>query len=80
LHRIYNREVSCPGNKSIIKDSFNGLLFSSEDDFFKKAESLIKNEKLRERLGKKAKEILRKNFSFKEEIRAYVGVYREILG
>ena len=58
------------GNRSIIKDNYNGLLFSSENDFFKKAGALIKNKKLRERLGRKAKEILRKNFSFKEEINA----------
>ncbi|MCH8004007.1 MAG: glycosyltransferase family 4 protein [Nanoarchaeota archaeon] len=63
------------GNKSIIKDNFNGLLFNSKNDFIKKAEMLIKNKKLRLRLGKKSKEILKKNFSFKEEIEDYVGVY-----
>jgi len=65
------------GNRSVIKNNYNGLLFSSENDFFRKAEALIKNKKLRERLGRKAKEILRKNFSFKEEIDDYVGVYGE---
>jgi len=63
------------GNRSIIKDNFNGLLFSSEKDFIKKSEMLIKNKKLRERLGKNSQEILKKNFSFKEEIDSYVKVY-----
>jgi len=63
------------GNRSIIKDNFNGLLFKSENDFVKKAEMLIKNKNLRTKLGKKAKEILKKNFSFKEEIDSYVKVY-----
>jgi len=67
------------GNSSIIKNNFNGLLFNSKRDFFKKAEQLIKDKKLRDRLGKKSKEILRKNFSFKEEIRKYVKVYEGIL-
>ena len=67
------------GNRSIIKDNYNGMLFSSEDDFFNKAETLIKNKKLRLRLGKKAKEILKKNFPFKEEIEGYVMVYEELV-
>lgn len=67
------------GNRSIIKENINGLLFSSEDDFFRKAETLIKNKKLRISLGKKSKEISRKNFSFKEEINAYVDVYEKIV-
>jgi len=67
------------GNRSIIKNNINGLLFSSDYDFFIKAEALIKNRKLRDKLGKKAAEILRKNFSFKEEIGDYVGVYEGLL-
>jgi len=66
------------GNRSIIKDEFNGLLFKSENEFFKKAEKLIKDKKLRERLGKNSKDILKKNFSFKEEIGGYVRVYGAI--
>ena len=67
------------GNRSIIKDNFNGFLFNSEDDFVKKATILIKNKKLRQRLGKKAKEILRKNFSFKGEIDSYIDIYQNIV-
>ena len=66
------------GNRSIIKDNVNGFLFSSEDEFVRKAELLIKNKKLRDRLGKKSKEILMKNYSFKEEIEGYVKVYKEL--
>ena len=64
------------GNKSIIKDNFNGFLFKNENDFIKKSEKLIKNKKLRQRLGKKAKQILKKNFSYKDEINSYVEVYK----
>jgi len=67
------------GNSSIIKNNFNGLLYDSKRDFYKKAEQLIKDKKLRDRLGNKSKEILRKTFSFKEEIRKYVEVYEAIL-
>jgi len=63
------------GNRSIIKDNFNGLLYNSEKDFIKKAETLIKNKKTRDKLGKKAQDIIRKNFSFKDEIEGYVKIY-----
>ena len=63
------------GNRSIIKDNFNGLLYNSEKEFIKKADMLIKNKKVRNKLGKKAQIILKKNFSFKNEIEGYVKVY-----
>ena len=66
------------GNRSIIKDNFNGLLFGSEKEFIKKADMLIKNKKLRNKLGKKAQIILKKNFSFKNEIEGYLKAYKDI--
>ena len=66
------------GNRSIIKDNFNGLLFSSENDFFKKAKKLILDKIFRERLGKNAKSFLKRNFNFENEIDGYIKVYTTI--
>lgn len=67
------------GNRSVIKNNINGFLFSKEKDFIQKADKLVKNKKLRQRLGKKAKEFFNKNFSYKKEIDSYVKVYEKII-
>jgi len=52
------------GNRSIIKDNFNGFLFNSENDFVKKATILIKNKKLKikAKIRKKSKTNLKEKF------------------
>lgn len=68
------------GNISIIKDGYNSMIFSNPDDFYKKAEKLILDKKLKMKLGKNAKNFIRKNFHYKDEINGYVKIYTEVLG
>lgn len=67
------------GNMSVVKDGYNGLIFSDSKEFYKKAEKLILDEELRCKVGRTAKNFIKKNFHFKDEINGYVRVYKEVL-
>ena len=69
---------SIEGNKTIIKDGFNGLLFKNKGEFFEKALSLIADKNLRMKLSNKAKEILDKEFSYGDEVSNYLEVYNSV--
>ena len=66
------------GNRSIIVDGGDGLLFTSEEDFEAKAERLIVDPDLRRRLGRKAREKIEKEFPREKEIDAYEAFYRDL--
>ena len=66
------------GNRSIIVDEVDGLLFTSEDDFERKAERLIVDSGLRRRLGGQAKVKIEQEFSREREIDAYEQFYRDV--
>ncbi len=66
------------GNRSVIVDEVDGLLFSSEDDFERKAERLIVDPDLRRRLGRHAKAKIEREFSREREIDAYEQLYRDL--
>ncbi|MFQ5847222.1 MAG: glycosyltransferase [Candidatus Methylomirabilales bacterium] len=68
------------GNRSIIVNEVDGLLFTAEEDFERKAERLILDSDLRHRLGGKAKAKIEKEYSGVQEIEAYEGFYRDLLG
>ena len=68
------------GNRSVIVDEVDGLLFTSEDDFERKAERLILDSDFRRRLGNQAKEKIEREFSREKEIDAYEHFYRDLLG
>ncbi len=68
------------GNRSIIVDEVDGLLFTSEDDFERKAERLIVDPELRRRLGGQAKVKIEKEFCWEREIDAYEQFYRDVRG
>jgi L-malate glycosyltransferase len=69
------------GNRSIISDGVDGLLFASgsEADFERKAERLIVDADLRRRLGKSAREKIDREFSRERESVAYEAFYRDLL-
>ena len=67
------------GNKSVIKDGYNGLIFENKNDFYKKAEKLILDKTLRIKLGKNAKNFIRKNFHYRDEIKGYIKTYKSII-
>jgi glycosyltransferase involved in cell wall biosynthesis len=66
------------GNMSVIRDGYNGLIFKNKNDFYKKAEKLILDKKLREKLGGNAKNFIRNNFHYKDEINGYVKMYKNL--
>lgn len=67
------------GNRSVVRDGIDGLLFASEEEFLKKAEALIRGEGLRRRLGEAAREKIEKEFPWEGEIQDYLALYRELL-
>ncbi len=67
------------GNRSIVEDEVDGLLFASEEDFERKAERLILDPDLRRRLGSQAKAKIEKEFCREREIDAYEQFYRDLL-
>ncbi len=67
------------GNISIIRNNYNGLIFRNNKEFYKKAEKLLLDKKLIEKLGRNAKNFIRKNFHYRDEINSYFKVYKEAL-
>lgn len=72
----------CEGNRSVISDGIEGLLYKQgdEEDFLDKAKTLILDHDMRERLGKAAREKVAKEYSIDAEITGHLRLYREVLG
>lgn len=68
------------GNRSVIVNELDGLLFSSEDDFERKAERLIRDPEFRQRLGRQAKAKIEREFSGEQETDAYEQFYYDLRG
>lgn len=71
----------CDGNRAIISDEINGLLYhqGDEGDFIWKAKGLILDLEMRERLGKAAIEKVEKEYSLDAEVEGHLKLYREVL-
>src|SRR5574337_58182 len=67
------------GNRSVVQDGIDGLLFNSEAEFTRKAERLIREPNLRHTLGKNGKEKIEREFSLEGEIQAYLHLYQAAL-
>ena len=67
------------GNRTVVRDEIDGLLFGSEVGFSEKAEQLIRDPDLRRKLGRKAKEKIEREFSRDGEIQEYLQLYEEAL-
>ncbi|MBU5635187.1 GPMC system family 4 glycosyltransferase [Geomonas sp. Red69] len=68
------------GNRSIIRDGVTGLVYHSAADFCSKAEHLVTDAHLRDRLGKNGRCLVRDNCCPEKEAGAYLALYRDILG
>ncbi|PTL37085.1 glycosyl transferase family 1 [Candidatus Methylomirabilis limnetica] len=68
------------GNRSVVQDGVDGLLFDSEAEFARKAERLISEPRLRYALGKSGKEKIEREFSREREIQNYLQLYQEAIG
>lgn len=66
-----------PGCKEIVLDGINGFLVRPKDsqDLAKKIEILLKNESLREKFGKKAREIVKEKFDVKKIVKEIIAEY-----
>jgi len=69
------------GNRSIVADEVDGLLFASgsDADFERQAERLIVDPALRRRLGGQARAKIEREFVREREIDAYEAFYRDLL-
>ena len=68
------------GNRSVVRDGIDGLLFASESEFAHKAERLIRGPSLRHELGKNGQEKIEREFSPEREIHDYLRLYQEAIG
>jgi glycosyltransferase involved in cell wall biosynthesis len=66
-----------PGNEAIVSNEIDGLVFSSEPDFYSKAERFLQDEDLRKKLGEQAKKKVELNFSSHQEIEKHIQVYQD---
>ncbi len=67
------------GNRSVIEDGVNGLLFTDADDFERKAEWLVRDPALRERLGEAARATVTTRYPPEREALAHADLYRRLL-
>ena len=68
-----------PGNRSLIQNGINGLLYNGEEDFLNQVMRIRGNEILREKLGRNAKEYIRTKFSPQQETESYMSIYRMLI-
>ena len=67
------------GNRSIVKECVTGLLYRDAGEFRVKAEQLVTDPQLRERLGKNGRALVRDNYPPEKEAQAYLELYHSIL-
>lgn len=68
------------GNRSLVKDGYNGLIYSDVESFLNAAGRLIVYAGLRSELVKNAREYLAKNCSPELEAHRYIELYRLVTG
>jgi len=68
------------GNRSIIQDGVDGLLYGTPEEFEAKAERLLLDPALRARLGRAARRKVVREFSPQREAQAYLALYHHLLG
>lgn len=67
------------GNRSIIKECVTGLLYRDAEEFYRKAEQLITDPSLREKLGKNGRRLVSEKYPPERESRCYLDLYESIL-
>lgn len=67
------------GNRSLVIDAVNGLLYSSEEEFIDKAERLLLDKSLRKHLGATGREYVLNNCSAGNEAASYLELYLNIM-
>jgi len=67
------------GNRSLVADDVNGLLYRDEADFALKAGRLVADPLLRQRLGLAARHFVRENCDPMDEAEKYLALYRKVV-
>jgi len=67
------------GNRSIVKECVTGLLYRDAGEFRVKAEQLVTDPRLRERLGRNGRALVRDKYPPEREGRSYLELYEAIL-
>jgi glycosyltransferase involved in cell wall biosynthesis len=67
------------GNRSVIEDGADGLLFAGAEDFERQAERLVRDPALRARLGSAARAKVARLYPPEREIDAHLALYRRLL-
>ncbi len=67
------------GNRTIIADGVDGLLFDTEEEFEAKAEALLRDPVLRRRLGGAGKAKVDQEFPLRAEIGEYEALYQSLI-
>ena len=72
---------STTGNRSLVKDNLNGLLFpvNNAQSLAQTAMKLIFSPSLREKMGKASKDLVMQNHSQEKELDHYENIYRHVL-
>ncbi len=68
------------GNRSLVQDGVNGLLFKDASEMAEKAATLLTDENLRQKLVMAAKEWVRQNCDPVEEAKRYLSIYERVSG
>jgi glycosyltransferase involved in cell wall biosynthesis len=68
------------GNRSLVIDGKNGLLYQDEESFISKAERLLLDAELRSALVLNGKRYVEENCSATREAASYVELYRKVTG
>jgi glycosyltransferase involved in cell wall biosynthesis len=68
------------GNRSLITDGVNGLLYRDEQEFVAKAEMLLSDTGLCLRLGTAGRDTVSRNHAPIDEAAKYLDLYRSIIG
>ncbi len=71
-----------PGNAKVIRDDWNGLLFTTGDvdSLVKCMNSLLESKNSRQRLGRSARNTVEQSYSLDNVADRYISLYQELLG
>lgn len=67
------------GNRSVVKENATGLLYRDAEEFRHKAEQLLTDSHLRDKLGRKGRTMVRDCYPPEKEADSYLALYKEIL-
>jgi glycosyltransferase involved in cell wall biosynthesis len=67
------------GNRSVVKECVTGLLYRDAAEFRSKAEQLLTDPQLREKLGDNGRTLVRDKYPPEKEVQAYLNLYQSIM-